>query len=267
MLAVDNFSYSSKVASAFRSIFATTLQGRTSAPTISISVVRTMPPALVSCKGSLLITTHAVDVHLTRTPPFVHRTSRAPTLGVVSPSSRSSAQGSRISAFATWHMKEVLGAVRCKPVRGCRPSFRRVWRTSITNSIRLLVNRTWTVCLCGVAGPQAIGKEYILLFLEILYAPPSSFPYVSLYINWNLSLSLTDSIYTSVQRPLTTEKSSPSIATVASGSIGTSFIGIRHFGKHTERRVCDLTGVHISLWCKSKLLSLTMIGCRGASMD
>ena len=124
MLAVDNFSYSSKVASAFRSIFAITLQGRTSAPTISISVVRTMPPALVSCKGSLLITTHAVDVPFTRTPPFVHRTSRAPTLRVVSPSSRSSAQGSRISAFAPWRIKEVLDAVRCKPVRGCRPSFR-----------------------------------------------------------------------------------------------------------------------------------------------
>ena len=76
-----------------------------------------------------------------------------------------------------------------------------VWRTFITNSIHLLVNRTCTVCLCGVAGLRAIGKEYILLFLEILYAPPSSFPYVSLYINWNLSLSLTDSIYTSVQRP------------------------------------------------------------------
>ena len=113
------------MASAFRFIFTTTLQGRTSAPNLSISVVHTTPPALVSCKGSLPITTHAVDIPFTRTPPFVHRTSRAPTLRVVSPSSRSSAQGPRISAFATWRMKEVLGAVRCKPVRECRPSFRR----------------------------------------------------------------------------------------------------------------------------------------------
>ena len=46
-----------------------------------------------------------------------------------------------------------------------------------------------------------------------------------------------------------TEKSSPSIATMASGSIGTSSISINLLGEHTERRVCDPTSVHIFLWC------------------
>jgi hypothetical protein len=168
------------------------------------------------------------------TPPFFRRTSRAPTLALVSPSSRSSAQGSRISAFATWRMKGVLSAVRCKPVRGCRPSFRRVWRTFITNSIRLPVNQSCAVCLCGVSAPRAIGKESMLLILEILWASrPHSHPHSRTYLSTLLGIPCYPSLTAPAHLrsvPLTNGKSSSPTASMASGSIGTSSISINLLG-------------------------------------
>lgn len=65
------------------------------------SVVRTALPALVPFKSSPPITTYTIDIPLTASPPFIRRMSRAGGFGLVSPSSRSAAQGSRISYFAT----------------------------------------------------------------------------------------------------------------------------------------------------------------------
>ena len=103
-------------------------------------VVQTAPPPLVSCaKDFYRSQPTRLSLFPLATPPSSVE-HREYLLALVSWSSRSLAQCSRISAFATRRMKEVLGAVRCKPDRGCRPSFRRVWRTFITNSTCLLVN-------------------------------------------------------------------------------------------------------------------------------
>ena len=43
-------------------------------------------------------------------------------------------------------------------------------------------------------------EQLFMRLLKILWVFPSSLPYVSLYITWSPSLSLTDCIYTFVQR-------------------------------------------------------------------
>ena len=118
VLAVDHVTHSSRMASTFCFVFITALQGRIAASRSNRhllnekpSIVRTAPTALVPCKSSPPITTYAIVIPLTATPSFIHRTSRAGGLGLVSPSSRCAAQGSRISAFAACCIEKVLFSV------------------------------------------------------------------------------------------------------------------------------------------------------------
>ena len=41
---------------------------------------------------------------------------------------------------------------------------------------------------------------------------------------------------------------------MASGSIGTSSIGISLRGEYAEMMVCDLSGAHMFLWCKIQVV-------------
>ena len=144
----------------------------------------------------------------------------------------------RLAYITTWRMKKVLNAVRCEPVRGCRSSFRQVWRSFITNSIRLLVNQTCAVCLCVVSAPRAIGEESMLLILEILWA--FSFSHSRTSLSALLGIPCYPSLTASAHlhsAPLTNGKSSPSIITMASGSIGSSSIGISLLGIYREEGV------------------------------
>ena len=133
MLIVDNFSHSPIVTAIFCFAFtAVTHPLRQAFPTCltKSSVVRTMLSALCLLQGIPTITScsrprgcHSPHLHLHRS---LERRN-APTFGLVSPSSRSSAQASRIYAFATWCMKEVGSAARCgqpPALQGRRPSFR-----------------------------------------------------------------------------------------------------------------------------------------------
>ena len=102
----------------FGFVFTTTLQGRTPASTAFATCLIKCPLSFVpgrhysaSCKGSPLQYSdhnlrgcHSPHLH-------GHRSSVEHEPGLVSPSSRSSAQASRTYAFATWRMKEVVGAV------------------------------------------------------------------------------------------------------------------------------------------------------------
>ena len=82
----------------------------------------TAPPALVSCKGSPSITTYVVDILSPSTPPLVRRTSRAPTLALVSPTclagesfltSPSSEAQHKARVYPPYHMVHERSPRRC----------------------------------------------------------------------------------------------------------------------------------------------------------
>ena len=145
-----------------------------------------------------------------------------------------------------------------------RPSFRRVWRTFITNSIRLLVNQTCAVCLCGLSAPRAIGKEPMLLILETLWALSSSFPYVSLYITWNPFLSLTHCICISAQCSTRERKNPvPQSQLWPLGRLEPLLLASTFLGNTRRRGFVILLAFTSSCCVISELFSLKMIRCKG----
>ena len=106
-----------------------------------------------------------------------------------------------------------------------------------TNSIRLLTNYTSTITLCGVPGPQAIGKEPWLCILKVLWVGSFLPSYVSLHSFESLAYF---HLHTRTVLHSHIVKTSRSTATMTSGSIGTYSIDIDPVGEHTEKRLVTL---------------------------
>ena len=119
MLIVDNFAHSPIVTAIFCFAFTTVAHPlRQAFPTCLTlsSVVRTELPALCLARDlyyNPLFTPPRLSFLPLASPSSLERRN-APSLGLVSLSSRSSAQASRIYVFATWCMKEVVSAARCR---------------------------------------------------------------------------------------------------------------------------------------------------------
>ena len=195
------------------------------------------------------------------TSPYVRWTSRAPALGRTGLTVLSKFS-TRLTYIRLCHMahKEVLGAVRCEPLRGCRPSFCPVLVNAHHKLDTLAAESSLYCCLCGVSGPRAIGKEPMLIILEIL-----CLTLVRLSLHSLESFAIPHSLHLHTRAALLphTAKTSPSIATMTPGSIGTPPTDIGPFGIHTERISSDLTGVHICHGVKFMLFSLKTIEGKG----
>jgi len=120
VLIIDNFAHSSRAAAIICFAFVTTLQDR---PPASMSI-RNVVSSVFRTALSAFCLLHPLQypVHNPRgchsSHPQLHLRPRgrrkAPALGLVSLSSRISAQAPRVHAFATWSTKEVVSVVRCR---------------------------------------------------------------------------------------------------------------------------------------------------------
>ena len=119
----------------------------------------------------------------------------------------------------------------------CRP---------ITNSIHLLIIPLLLLCSEWTSSDQQGAPRSTA-------GRAHSYPRTSLYITSSPSLSLTYCICTLAVLHSHIEKTSRSIATMTSGSIGTYYFDISPVGEHTEKKTSDTTGFHILLWCKFQL--------------
>ena len=121
-------------------------------------------------------------------------------------------------------------------------------RLSSHHELDTLTNHSTTIALFRVdversaRSPRSPLGRLILTLVRL-----STLPRVSRY------LSLIAPAH-SHSAPLTyLNKTSKSIATMTSGSIGTYYFDVGPVGEHTEKKTSDITGFHIFLWCKFQL--------------
>ena len=152
-------------------------------------------------------------------------------------------------------MKGVFGAVRCKPVRECRPSFRRVWRTFITNSIRLPVNQTCAIVCAEFPHLEQLARNPCSSSSK--YSGPSR-PHSHPHSRTSFSALLGIPRYPSLT-PFAHLRSAPlTNGKVQSPNSSHGFwVDWNLFYWHQslgdiQRGGSDLTGVHIFLWCKNQ---------------
>ena len=114
--------------------------------------------------------------------------------------------------------------------------------------------------LYGLPGPQAIGKEPRFCILEILWTRILTLVRLSLHSSEFLAKPRLLHLHNRAAFYSRTEQTAPL-------STGTPSIDVSPVGGHSEKRMSDLTGVHIFLRCKIQVVFSETTGRKEASLD